>query len=212
MSNKSKYWVAVLWPENLSADWQDTIGDTLQLPYAYCVHSPDDDSQKEHVHLMVAFPNTTTYNHALTVFKLLGDKAVNSCQAIINVRHMYNYLIHDTEDAQKKGKPLYPKEARITGNNFDIHHYEQLSVAEKDDIKRALAAIILRLKIVNYRDFYAYVAEEYAEDISYLTVAEEKSAFFERLTKGNFQKYAMFKEYIDGDTGEVKARKRKGKD
>ena len=34
---KSKYWVGVLYPENMIEDWEDVIAEKVQLPFAYCV-------------------------------------------------------------------------------------------------------------------------------------------------------------------------------
>ena len=134
---KARFWCGVLYPENMVDNWEEEIGDILQLPYAYCLHNQDNDlkseHRKDHVHVIVAFPNTTTYKHAMTVFGQLsatGKTALNTIQAVINIRNMYDYLIHDTETCKKKGKELYDKSLRITGNNFDIGSYEQLGVAE----------------------------------------------------------------------------------
>ena len=131
--DKARFWTGVLYPENMREDWKEVIGDTLQYPYAYCQHSQDKDSKsehrKDHVHLIVAFPNTTTYKHALNVMDLLsaeGKKAINKCEAVVGIRNVYDYLIHDTEDCRKKGKEQYDPSERITGNNFDIGAYEQL--------------------------------------------------------------------------------------
>ena len=112
--DKARFWTGVLYPENMREDWKEVIGDTLQYPYAYCQHSQDKDSKsehrKDHVHLIVAFPNTTTYKHALNVMDLLsaeGKKAINKCEAVVGIRNVYDYLIHDTEDCRKKGKEQY---------------------------------------------------------------------------------------------------------
>ena len=61
MIDKSRYWQAVCWLENMVDGWQDSIGDLLQLPYAYCIHDMDTDSmsehRKNHVHIIIVFPN-----------------------------------------------------------------------------------------------------------------------------------------------------------
>ena len=52
--------------ENMRPDWREAIDDLLQLPYAYCEHTADKDSKsehrKDHVHIIVAKSNTTSYN------------------------------------------------------------------------------------------------------------------------------------------------------
>ena len=78
---KARFWCGVLYPENMVDNWEEEIGDILQLPYAYCLHNQDNDikseHRKDHVHIIVAFTNTTTYKHAMTVFSQLS--ATPSC-------------------------------------------------------------------------------------------------------------------------------------
>ena len=193
--DKARFWTGVLYPENMREDWKDIIGDTLQYPYAYCQHSQDKDSKsehrKDHVHLIVAFPNTTTYKHALNVMDLLsaeGKKAINKCEAVIGIRNVYDYLIHDTEDCRKKGKELYPADERITGNNFDIGAFEQLGTAEKNEMFIALSNAIKDNGIFNYMDFYEYVVNTY-EDMNYVEVMRCYSSHFQRMCDGNYQKW-----------------------
>ena len=129
--DKARFWVGVLYPENMREDWQECIGDLLELPYVYCVHDKDndevEDERKVHLHLIITFANTTTHKHAMSVFNQLsaeGKKCLSSCEAIINIRSKYDYLIHNTETAKKQGKHQYYANERISGNNFDIGEYE----------------------------------------------------------------------------------------
>ena len=116
MAEKAKYWNGVLYPENMIDDWEEVISDKLQVPYAYCIHdkdvNKDGSSRKVHIHIMIVFPNTTTYNHAFEVLNGLskeGVKALNKIERAINVRYSYNYLIHDTDTCRKQKKYLYDK-------------------------------------------------------------------------------------------------------
>lgn len=193
--DKARFWTAVLYQENMRADWQSEIGDKVQVPYAYCCHTQDKDSKsehrKDHVHIILAFPNTTTYKHAMNVFDQLsadGKKALNKCEAVIGIRNVYDYLIHDTDDCRKKGKELYPREARITGNNFDIGAYEQLGAAEKNEMFLQMGEAIREHGFTNYMDFYEYVVDTY-EDINFIEIMRTYSGHFERLTRGNYQKW-----------------------
>lgn len=196
-NEKARFWVAVLYPENMRDGWEDDIGDIVQLPYAYCCHTQDKDTKsehrKDHIHLILAFSNTTTYKHAMSVFDLLsaeGKKACNKIESIINIRNMYDYLIHDTDTCRKKGKELYPTTARITGNNFDIGAYEQLGIAEKNDICKELCNVIIDNGFTNFGDFYVFVMNAY-EDTNYFDILKTYSGLFERLTRSNFQKLQM---------------------
>lgn len=125
-----------MYPESMIDDWEIKMGDVLGYPYAYCIHNrclnADKTPRKEHVHIMLAFPNTTTYKHAKSVYDGLG--VVNKIERCISVRNSYNYLIHDTDSSRKQGKVAYKPEERITGNNFDIGAYEQIGVVDKQKI------------------------------------------------------------------------------
>lgn len=208
---KARFWTGVLYPENMRDDWEIAIGDIVQYPYAYCVHSQDKDSKsehrKDHVHIILAFPNTTTYKHAMSVFSLLsaeGKKALNTVEAVIGIRNVYDYLIHDTEACRKQGKELYPKEARITGNNFDIGAYEQLGAAEKHEMFLELSNAIREQGFTNYMDFYEFVADNY-EDINYFEVFRTYSSHFERLTRGNYQRWEREQRFSVTSPGTRKA-------
>ena len=187
--NKARYWWAVLYPENMVNDWQNRIDDLVQVPYAYCVHDLDTDSKsehrKDHVHLMLTFPNTTTYNHAMEIFKQLGEKAVNTCEAVVNVRHCYDYLIHNTDSSRKAGKYQYSPEDRITGNNFDIGSYEQLGTQEKREIFIELCDYVIENEITEVATLFEHVRDL---DWRYQEVMDIKWQRLESLATGVYKK------------------------
>lgn len=192
---KARYWVAVMYTENMIDGWQDEIAELVQLPFAYCVHDKDVDKagnpRKPHVHVIIAFPNTTTYKRALEVFKRLeapGHVALPNdvIESIVSMRHQYDYLIHDTEDSRKKHKYAYDKSERITGNGFDIGVFEQIGIKEKEDMADELCDAIITEGFTNFIDFYTFVKSNF--DRSYLGVIRSYSGLFERMTKGNYQK------------------------
>lgn len=195
--NKARFWVGILYLENMIDSWVDDIDDVVQVPFAYCVHDKDLDrageDRKPHVHLMLAFSNTTTFNHVKKVFNLLsapGQVCCSTCQACIDVRRSYDYLIHDTDNARKKGKYQYPAEERICGNNFDIGIFEQISALDRAALVKELCDCIIKMQFVNFADFYIYVSSFY-EDIKYFMCVMSYSGLFERLTKANFLKTSV---------------------
>lgn len=198
---KTKYWVGVLYPENMIEGWEIKIGDLLELPYAYCLHSSDTDVQsehrKDHIHLMVAWPNTTTYKHALSVFARLnapGKKACNAIKQVINVRHMYNYLIHDTDACRASGKHLYLPEERITGNNFDIGSFEQLSIEEKREIYVELVDKIIEQGIYNFIDLHNYIKSCGDRQLQYYEIVTSYGGAIRLALDGMYQKIMIGKE------------------
>lgn len=192
MAEKSRYWVAVVYNENMLEDWQDRIDDIIELPFAYCVHDKDTlsdsvEGRKVHTHIMVANNGPTTYKRMMALFEKLsapGKSCVNTCKDVFSVRRMYNYLIHDTDSCRNAGKYLYDVSERICGNNFDIGEYEQLSAQEKDNMILEMSQIIVDNGFSNFMHFYKFILSNY--DTSYLSLIRTNSGFFDRLIKGNY--------------------------
>lgn len=200
---KSKYWWAILWLENLRPDWQQEIDKIIQNPYAYCIHDKDIDEiaegRKPHVHVMVAYTGPTTYKSMMNIFHEFdvspSRPCVNTCERIKNVRYAYEYLIHNTEDSQRKKKFLYPASSRIEGLNFDIGLLEQKSLEEKRSMVRELSKEIAHCCLTNYLDFYLYVLDNYTPD--YEDVVISYSGHFDRLTRGCYLKQKALDECAD---------------
>lgn len=191
--NKARYWVAVLYLENMRDDWRDCIDDIIELPFAYCVHDADIDSlsehRKDHMHLILAFPNTTTYKHAMEVFNLLsrpGSKALNTCKAVINIRSKYDYLIHATKKAREQGKHLYDESERITGNGFDIGSYEQITQEDKNNMLRDMLDFIVDNCIKDITTFYEVYKPLANPQV--FDVFKSYGGLIEKVCKGNYHR------------------------
>ena len=192
--DSAKYWWGVLYPENMKENWEEEIADIIQLPFAYCKHTLDKDSKsehrKDHVHLIIAHNNTTTYQSMFKLFDKLsaeGKKALNKIEAVQSIRYAYDYLIHDTESCKKKGKELYPVSDRILGNNFDIGAYEQISMQEEDEMKLELITEITKNGFMDMIDFTLFVQSNY--DTKYIKLILHNGSLFERYTKSNYLKW-----------------------
>lgn len=195
---KARYWWAVLYPENMIEDWENLIAEKLQLPFAYCIH--DDDLEKEfedqtqqkrktHVHIIIAFANTTTYKHVTSIFSLLNapdKRAFNKVEAVRGIRHCYEYLIHNTETAKKDNKKQYSPNDRVIGNNFDIGAYEQISTSDKLRMSKEICNYIVEHDIYNFADLYMAVISNF--DDAYFEILQTHSGFYERLIKGNYHR------------------------
>lgn len=209
---KARYWWAVLYPENMIENWKDEIDDLFQLPYEYCVHDKDivndpDEQRKVHVHIIIAFANTTTYKNAFSIFDRLsaaGRQSLNKCEQVVSIEYAHKYLRHDTEKCRKDGKFLYPEEERISGNNFDIGAYIQLSKSEEQEIFNDIVDTIYECCFEAFADvdrYYRYSYEYQSEDVKkyYETVLRGHFRYFETLCKGihfkkeQFRKLELFK-------------------
>lgn len=194
----AKYWEAILYPENMLPHWKEIIEDVIQVPLAYCVHDKDphidkssgETIKKIHVHLFIAYTNVTTINQILKLcnkLSLPGKKCCSVAEEVVSPLHAYDYLIHATKKAQEQGKYLYPENERILGNNFDIHFIANEDEHEKCIKVQQLTELIIQNKITNYVDFVNAVFNSY--DDSYFHLQEIKCNYFEKLIKGNYNKY-----------------------
>ncbi len=191
---KARYWWGVFWPENLEEDWEIKLGDKVALPFAYCIHDADVDTKgkprRKHGHFLVAFKNTTTYKHALDIFKIVfGEKAVNTIQPVINIRHAFDYLIHDTESCRKQGKHQYDASCRITGNGFDIGMYEQTSVVDKEKKLDEMIMFILDGGYLDMGEAYLALRQKFKEDCVAREVWRTYNSILDRMVKANYSKY-----------------------
>lgn len=199
---KARYFVAVLYPESMIPNWQDVIDDTLQVPYCYCIHDKDvlqdgTTLRKPHVHIMVAFNNSTTTKHALEVFNLLcqKDKGIKYCEMVVSVRNKYEYLIHNTNGAKKANKHLYDVSERISGNNFDIGAYEQLSTADKREMRKAIASIVNACGFTNFAELDEYVRTKMSDEYYDEFICHQ--GYFANLVRGC---YNSLKTELSGET------------
>lgn len=188
---KVKLWEGICYPENMRDDWQDEIDDILQVPFAYAVHDIDHDQKskqrKTHAHVIVVWAGNTTRKAIINVLNRLsadGKKCCSSAEPINNIRHAYDYLIHDTASCRKKGKELYPVEARIEGNNFDIGQLEQLSTKDKLDMLFELVGFIMCEGFETINDFTAAALREFPEQ--YREIIVGYNSILERYCRGNY--------------------------
>lgn len=197
INQKARHWWAVLYPENMIENWEDQIDDLLQLPYEYCVHDRDivndpDEQRKKHVHMIIVFPNTTTYKNAFSIFNRLsapGRQALNKIEQIISIEYAHKYLIHDTEKCRKDNKYQYSVSDRVSGNLFDIGAYVQLCKAEEKEIFNFIVDTIYDHcfdAFVDVDRYFRYSYEYQSEDQQkyYDIVLRGYFRYFETLCKG----------------------------
>lgn len=163
MAEKAKYWTAILYPDSMIDNWEDKISDIFQVPVAYCIHDKDKDGhdgdRKTHVHFELAFPNTTTFKHVLGLVQEV-QPTCKIVKKVINVRYMYDYLIHDTDSCKKAGKHLYKSSERILLNNFDIGCYEQRSLEDKRKDAIDLKNLIIAKMLENAYELDRYLSSD----------------------------------------------------
>lgn len=176
-NKKARNWTAVLYPDSMIVGWQDRIYRQLQVPFEYIIHDKDNveveedvlEPRKTHIHLVLHYTNTTTYNNVLSMIQdslsSLGNKCCNKVEPVRALKYMHRYLTHDTEDCRKSGKYLYNVSDIITGNNWDLGAFIEL----EDDDKLLLYSVIrnfaVKHQVITFIDLEDIVEVGYFDDL-----------------------------------------------
>lgn len=217
MANKEKarYFTFLLYPESVPEDWRERL-ETLDTPMAISpLHdkdaSPMGGFKKPHWHVIyVAKSPVTAESVRLKIKRLLGEKSVAQVQIVERgIESMYLYLTHESKDAIKKNKHVYPKaEIQLIGN-FDIDRYIVLDEADKKRLRKLVCDIIRTQHIVNVTDLECYIDEygkEYDEVLprALNEVLMSSTSLFRLYFDANYQNgfRARFTARLNPETGE----------
>lgn len=212
MAEKYRYAEVIFYPNNMVDNWKSIIDDVLQVPFIYAIHDRDQESDgspvDEHGHCIMVWNNTVSLDHFVKWFNQLSDpnktfvnkvtgevlpvKACSTAQPVVNWDRAYEYLIHNTEKAKEEGKFQYPESARISGNNFDIHHYRQIDEALKLDILIEISNYIDDHNIMDFITLKRQFLDPQGRE--YIRVAVSRSGYLDRLMAGNWKKWEREKE------------------
>lgn len=214
---KSRYFTFLLYPESVPADWKLKL-ETLDLPMAISpLHdkdvSPMGGYKKPHWHVIYVAKNPVTAESVrLRIKRLLGDKSLAKVQIVERgMESMYLYLTHESKDAIKKNKHVYPKaEIQLIGN-FDIDRYIVLDVADQKEIKHRLIQMIKANHLVNIMDLLGYVDSVGIDELrvrklsSVLEVIAGNTGIIKLCFDANYQNgfRARFCARVNPETGEV---------
>lgn len=151
---KKKYWAFVLYLESAPENWKEI----LQLrgipvcisPYHDKDVNPDGTPKKPHYHIILCFPNTTTYNNVKSITDSLNQPIPISLDA---VNGYYRYLTH--KDNPEKYQ--YSPEDIDTLNGFSIDDFVELTYTQVKTICIYLQQLIIDNNILEYSDLLDYL-------------------------------------------------------
>lgn len=160
----------LLYPESIPADWKDRL-ESLGLCMAVSpLHDKDkseikgQEFKKPHYHVIYIAKNPVTVDAVRNKIKrCLGDKTVNHVEIVDNVQNAYLYLTHESKDAKRKNKHVYPRADITLLNDFDIDRYVTLDDAQKKDLKILIMNLINKKHLVNAAHLLDFV-DEHGED------------------------------------------------
>lgn len=172
---KSRYFTFLLYPsgEGFPSDWADRL-ETIGVPIAVSpLHDKDKSKtepsgfKKAHYHGLYIAKNPVTADSVRLKLKAVLSSEKEECKAVSmvqvvhkSVESVYLYLTHESKDAIKKGKHVYPKKDITHINAFDIDRYISLDVEQKEDILDLVCDVIDEHELTNIRALRRFVKEQ----------------------------------------------------
>lgn len=189
-----RYWTCVLFVPDLKVNWKQILGD--ELTYPAVAYSPlhhgnykpkyDDKIElsdlfekheykgKDHYHLVLQAPNTTTENHIQGLCNRLYKEYAPRVEAVGNPLGIINYLIHWGEKYKHKEQFCFdgfPDYDLITcDNGFDLTEF--IEKQTKKDLERnfdLLMQIIAETHITEFWDLSDYLYKNNMRQLLYIT-------------------------------------------
>lgn len=150
--------------------------------------------KKPHFHVIYIAKNPVTANAVRNrLKKTLTNESVNMVQTVQNLRGMYKYLTHESEDAIRLKKHVYDKEEIIAINNFDIDRYVTMDVAEKKDATMTLVYFIIEKDLRNLKQLMQVVKDRPEEvplsATAIFTVLQEQASLIRMTFDGVYQEW-----------------------
>lgn len=115
--------------------------------------------KKPHYHGIIVSNNSTTPSAVRQRLQRAFDKkeAVGMVQICHNIKGAYEYLTHESVDAVRKKKHVYPKEDIVHINNFDITRYVTVSADERKQNLRIVTDLIYMHQLGNVIELRMFI-------------------------------------------------------
>lgn len=186
VNTKSRYWAFVLYPESAPDDWQDVLIQTGLPIIISPLHDKDknaDGSQKKaHYHVILIYPNTTTFNSIKRITDSLNQPHPQYINAL---RGYYNYLTH--KDNPEKFQ--YNENDIKSFNGFHKDDYFQLNPSDENEIYSKLENIIIEHEIKEF--YHLIIFLKYENLIDELNFIRRHTIYFKEFI--NSYRYASIR-------------------
>ena len=179
--SKHRKFTFLIYPDSAPEGWVDILKSTGMMGVISPLHDKDpvdagailtmDEAaivgqggtvyKKAHWHVMLISGRgpLTVKSMRDKLTRLLGPGVVNAIQVVDNVVHLYDYFCHETEDAQKKGKTVYPRSERVEFNNFDIDRERARDVNRRNEVISLIIDDIFKYKLAHMGELRNFVLE-----------------------------------------------------
>lgn len=175
---KSRVFTFLLYKDSAPDDFVELLTSQQAFPVAVSplhdkdlVENPEDTPEaylkeyggfkKPHYHCIIVSNNSLTpsaiqkrLQHALG-----KEEAVGMVQICHHIKGAYEYLTHESVDAKKKNKHVYPREQIVHINNFDITRYVTISADERKQNLNIVLDLIYNNHLCNVFELRDFISE-----------------------------------------------------
>lgn len=157
-NEKGRAWTIIVYPgddDTLPDNWlailQETFVEFAVSPLHDRDVNEDGELKKPHHHILLLYPNTTTYRNV----KSLTDK-LNSPfpQKVLNTRAMVQYMVHQNSG---KDKFKYNKADIKAYNGLDIEPFFEPSKTERMTIVKDISEYVIQNEVTLFSDLVEYI-------------------------------------------------------
>lgn len=176
---KARHWTLLVYPDSCPKNWKEILQQTGCEIAISPLHDKDindemsDTLKKPHYHVIISYPNTTTYNNVKQLTKELNTTIPKDLKS---VKGMYRYFTHmDNPDKYQYDS----KEIQLI-NGFDDNCVTELTYAQKKEIQRQIIKYIQEKNIKYYLDLINQLAED---NLEWCNVALDNTLLFTAIIK-----------------------------
>lgn len=182
-NNKAKYWGMILYPESAPKNWKDILTKTGCEIAISPLHDMDSDEEtgelkKAHWHLIIKYPNSTTYNNVLTLCNELNAPIP---QSIGNIKGAFRYFTH--QDNPEKFQ--YKFDDIVYLNGFDVGSCNKLGSTEIYQIKHDINEFLKENHLYDYTDIMSILFEQ---NYDWYVVFVDNTILFREICNSIFKK------------------------
>lgn len=182
MEDKKQAWRMLAYPDSAMEDWESELNQRGLCWVRSPIHDKDvkkdGELVKPHYHLIVIWPNRTTYKNACSLAESLRFKVpVLPCDFPLDA---YKYFSHDEHNNKEK----YDLNDCTHSDSFSIKVLVELKQEEEDEIISIIKKIIVDRKPLNYYQLDNYLEGMQKDDVRLWRYERQHTMYFKEIMRG----------------------------
>lgn len=168
---KARNWLFIIYEESAPSDWKERMINT-GIPFTISEWhdqdvNPDGSKKKKHLHMIVSYPNTTTYRNIKELRKITNGPFPLKCHSVSGA---YAYFTHKWN----------PEKYQYSGVGIERYNGWEKAL-EACDINRIKIELTMLCFMEDITDYCELIAETLYMDGDYQQVAMNNTVYFDRL-------------------------------